>query len=81
MSGFSMRVKLTFPEALVRQPIVALLVRRFDVDANIRRANIEEHSGWILCELSGTANKVEESLGWMRSEGIDVDLLGDILES
>jgi ABC-type methionine transport system ATPase subunit len=81
MSTFSIRVKMTFPEALVRQPIVALLVRRFDVDTNIRRANVEEHSGWIIGELSGTATKVEESLAWLRNEGIEVDLLGDLLES
>jgi hypothetical protein len=48
------RVKLTFPESEVRRPVLATLVRRFDVEPNIRRADVEEHRGWIVCELEGT---------------------------
>ena len=36
------RVKLIFPESLVRTPILARLVRQFDVEPNIRRADVEE---------------------------------------
>jgi len=43
------RVRLTFPEELVREPVVAQLVRRFDVEPNIRRASVEAHQGWIIC--------------------------------
>jgi ABC-type methionine transport system ATPase subunit len=74
------RVKLTFPESLVRVPVIARLVRQFDVEANIRRANVEEHQGWILCELEGEADDVEAAVGWLRAEGVGVDLLGDVLE-
>ena len=74
------RVKLTFPESLVRVPILARLVRQFDVEPNIRRANVEEHQGWILCEIDGESAAVEAALAWLRAEGIEVDLLGDVLE-
>jgi ABC-type methionine transport system ATPase subunit len=74
------RVRLTFPETLVRRPILATLVRDFEVEPNIRRADVEEHRGWIVCELEGAPPKVEEALTWLRAEGIEVDLLGDILE-
>ncbi|MGP8059832.1 MAG: NIL domain-containing protein [Acidimicrobiales bacterium] len=76
----SVRVKLTFPESLVRTPILARLVRQYDVEPNIRRANVEEHEGWIVCELDGGPTAVEGALSWLRSEGIGVDLLGDVLE-
>jgi len=76
----SVRVKLTFPESLVRTPILARLVRQFDVEPNIRRANVEEHQGWIVCELDGAPAAVEAGLAWLRTEGIQVDLLGDVLE-
>jgi ABC-type methionine transport system ATPase subunit len=75
------RVKLTFPESEVRRAILSSLVRQFDVDANIRRADVEEHRGWIVCELDGDGTKVESALDWLRHEGIVVDLLGDVLES
>jgi ABC-type methionine transport system ATPase subunit len=75
------RVRLTFPESLVRTPVLARLVKDFDVEPNIRRADVEEHRGWILCELDGTAASVDKALAWLRDEGIEVDLLGDVLES
>lgn len=81
MSQVRVRVKLTFPEELVRLPVLAGLVRRFDVEPNIRRANVEDDSGWILCELEGQAAAVDRGLEWLRHEGVMVDLLGDVLES
>ncbi len=75
------RVKLTFPESEVRRAVLATLVRQFDVEPNIRRADVEEHRGWIVCELDGDSTQVESALEWLRHEGIVVDLLGDVLES
>jgi ABC-type methionine transport system ATPase subunit len=74
------RVKLTFPEGLIRVPVLARLTRTFDVDPNIRRANVEEHQGWIICELVGGAEAIESAVAWLRDEGVAVDLLGDVLE-
>jgi ABC-type methionine transport system ATPase subunit len=75
------RVKLTFPESEVRRAVLATLVRQFDVEPNIRRADVEEHRGWIVCELDGEALGIDAALSWLREEGITVDLLGDVLES
>ncbi|MGA2036701.1 MAG: NIL domain-containing protein [Acidimicrobiales bacterium] len=75
------RVKLTFPEELVREPFLARLARDHDVEPNIRRADVSEHEGWIVCELGGEPAKVEGALAWLRSQGVRVDLLGDVVES
>lgn len=75
------RVKLTFPESLVRSPVLAQLVREFDVDPDIRRADITDSVGWIVCELDGQAAKIDAAVEWLKAEGIGVDLLGDVLES
>ncbi len=80
MSAVRVKVKLTFPESEVRRAVLATLVRRFDVDPDIRRADVEEHRGWIMCEMDGEAAQVEAALDWLRGEGIIVDLLGDVLE-
>jgi L-aspartate semialdehyde sulfurtransferase ferredoxin len=79
-AAIEVRVKLTFPEGLIRVPVLARLTRNFDVEPNIRRANVEEHQGWIICELVGQAEAVESSVSWLRAEGVGVDLLGDVLE-
>lgn len=74
------RVRLTFPEHLITQPVLARMMRRYDVEPNIRRANVEEHVGWIVCELAGDHEAVESAISWLRDEGVEVDLLGDVVE-
>ena len=75
------RVKLTFPEHLVKQPIIGRLVREFDVMPNIRRASVEEHIGWIVCELGGEDDDVDRSIEWLTDLGVQVDRLSDVVES
>lgn len=76
-----MRVKLFFPETLIREPIVAQLVRRFDITPNIRRASIEEELGWMALDLDGDPDAVARAVTWLREIGVEVDQLGDVLES
>ena len=76
-----LRVRLTFPGELVKQPIVAELVRRFDVTPNIRRASVDETVGWLVCELGGDEVAVERALDWLHEVGVEVDRLGDVVES
>jgi ABC-type methionine transport system ATPase subunit len=75
------RVKLTFPEELVREPIIARMIKEFDIVPNIRRADVGEHDGWIICELDGSGGTVDRAVEWLRTEGVQVDLLGDVVES
>ena len=77
----SVRVKLTFPEHLVRQPLLARVVREFNVMPNIRRANVEERFGWIVCEIGGEDAAVERAIEWLGNAGVQVDRLGDVVES
>ena len=77
----NVRVKLTFPEHLIKQPLMGRLVREFDVLPNIRRAKIEEEVGWIVCELAGEPAAVEQALSWLADAGVQVDRLGDVVES
>jgi ABC-type methionine transport system ATPase subunit len=75
------RVRLTFPESLVREPILARLALDHGVMASIRRANVEERSGWIICELTGPAGSLDGAIGWLTEIGVQVDWLGDPVES
>ncbi|HEY3942865.1 MAG TPA: NIL domain-containing protein [Acidimicrobiales bacterium] len=75
------RVRLTFPDSLVRAPVVARLVSDFAVVPDIRRADVGAESGWIICELDGAATALDAGIAWLRAEGVTVDLLGDVLES
>ncbi len=77
----SERVRLTFPADLVRQPVIGQLAVRFAVMANIRRADVTDDVGWIVCELDGDAPAVVEAIAWMEQIGVDVDRLDHPLES
>lgn len=74
------RVKLTFPPDLVREPIMGELVRRFDVLPNIRRADVRDEVGWIVCEMSGSQEALVEALDWLEDLGVEVDRLDHPLE-
>ena len=75
------RVRLTFPADLVRRPVLGELVHRFGVMPNIRRADVSEDVGWIVCELDGDPDRVGEAIAWMQEIGVDVDRLEHPLES
>ena len=75
------RVRLTFPADLVRQPVVGELVRRFDVMPNIRRADVRDDVGWIVCELDGDETAVTSAIAWLEEIGVDVDRIEHPLES
>jgi ABC-type methionine transport system ATPase subunit len=75
------RVKLIYPDNLVTVPVIARLARDFDVLANIRRAAVESSMGWIVCELEGDPDNVSRALDWLCEIGVEVDGLGDVVES
>lgn len=75
------RVRLTFPELLIREPVLALLAREHDVLPNIRRASVDDHEGWIICEIDGEARAVDAAIAWLTERGVTVDYLGDVVES
>jgi L-aspartate semialdehyde sulfurtransferase ferredoxin len=75
------KVKLTFPEHLITRPIVAELAREHDVVPNIRRASVEGNVGWIVCEVDGSPGAVDRAISWLRQLGVQVDPIGDVIES
>ena len=77
----STRVKLSFQEELMHEPIVAQLVRRFDIEPNIRKASIEAQEGWLVLDLDGTREAVDGAVSWLEEIGVKVERLGDALDS
>jgi ABC-type methionine transport system ATPase subunit len=77
-----LRLHLTFPEHLIQEPLIWRLGRQYDVITNIRRANVEEKVGWIILEVEGTEEALDQGIGWLEEMGVQVDRLqGDVVES
>ena len=75
------RVKFTFPTALVPQPIIYNLGKKFDVITNIRRADVRDEMGWVILELEGPQNEIKRGVDWVSSLGVRVDpIAGDVVE-
>ncbi len=75
------RVKFTFLDDLVKEPIIYRLGRDFDLVTNIRRADVGEDMGWVVLELDGEASEIERGLDWVSSTGVRVDpVSGDVIE-
>jgi ABC-type methionine transport system ATPase subunit len=75
------RVKFTFPENLIREPLIYNLGHEFQVITNVRMADVDEKTGWVLLELEGDAAEIERSLAWAQGKGVRIDpVTGDVVE-
>jgi hypothetical protein len=75
------RVKFTFPQELITDPIIYELGKSFNLVTNIRRADVTEDRGWVILELDGELDEIERGLDWVASKGVRVDpVQGDIIE-
>jgi ABC-type methionine transport system ATPase subunit len=76
-----LRVKFTFVEDLIKEPIIWKLAKEFDVVTNIRRADVTDERGWVILELDGDRDEIERGLEWVRKNGVRVDpVYEDIVE-
>ena len=75
------QVMFTFPEELIKEPIIFNLSNQFRVVTNIRRADITEDRGWVVLELEGEEEDIEQGMAWVTSKGVRVDpVIGDVVE-
>ncbi len=75
------RVMFTFPQDLIKEPIIYSLGLKFKVVTNIRRADVSESKGWVVLELEGEDKEIDKGVAWVAGKGVRVDpIVGDIME-
>ena len=75
------RVKFTFPQELITEPVIYHLGQQFGVVTNIRGADVAEDRGWVVLELEGKDEDIERGIAWVVSRGVRVDpISGDVVE-
>jgi ABC-type methionine transport system ATPase subunit len=75
------RVYLAFPEQRITEPVIYTMGKRFDVVTNIRRANVEERSGWVVLEIEGPDEEIDRAIEYASELGVQVnEMTGDIVE-
>jgi ferredoxin len=61
---------LDFSPRLIKEPVTFRLVRDFDLEINILRADINERGGHLLLEIDGARR--EEGLDYLRNSKVEV---------
>ncbi|MHB8881883.1 MAG: NIL domain-containing protein [Thermodesulfovibrionales bacterium] len=75
------RVRLTFPQQMIKEPVIFTMAKQYNVMPNIRRARVTETVGEMILELEGTPEDLEKGIKWLKEKGIEVELVeGDIIE-
>jgi ABC-type methionine transport system ATPase subunit len=75
------RLKLIFGPTLVREPVIYQLGRNFEVVTNIRRADVTKDHGWVLLEVSGEPEVIDQGVEFLESRGVKVEPAeGDVVE-
>ncbi len=75
------RVRLTFPQNLIKEPVIFTMAKQFNVVPNIRRARVTETVGEMVLEIEGTEEDIDKGIQWLRDKGLDIELAeGDVIE-
>ncbi len=67
---------LRFPKEASDQPIIYQLVRQYDVEFNILKADIlPQRDGFLILELKGKQQNIKEALSYVRDIGVQAERL------
>jgi ABC-type methionine transport system ATPase subunit len=74
-------VVLTFPQELIKEPVLFQMARDYDIMPNIRRAKVDKTRGEVVLELEGEEENLEKGLDYLSRKGVKVEpVIGDIVE-
>lgn len=69
------KLHLTLPEHLVEEPVIFTLGKRFDLVTNLTRASIDDRLAWVILEVEGEDQALQEAVAWLAEQGVQVDRL------
>lgn len=73
----TLRIQLSYPLERVKEPVLYHLVIDYGLIPNIRRANIDVHTGgFIVLELTGEKEALDRGLRFLEECGITVTPVG-----
>ncbi len=72
---------LYFPQKLIKEPIMFVVARDYNLLLNIRRAKITAEVGEATIELEGDLESINRAEKAFRDKGVKIEsVLGDIVE-
>ena len=75
----SHKVVLHFPLHQLNRPVVNDLVRTYDLEFNILRAEVTpDEKGFVALELTGDTDKFKAGIAWVEELGVTVEPLSEV---
>ena len=71
------KVFLTFPQKLIKEPIIYNLGKNFPVVTNIRGASVTDEIALVALLLEGEEAEVERAVQFLTGRGVKVESLED----
>ena len=69
----SVDVKIVANPSTIAQPWIWRLSRDFELQVNIKKANIDTDFGWALVELSGPVEEIQRATAWLMTTGMHIE--------
>lgn len=67
------RLKLTFPQELIKEPVIFTMAKKYEIMPNIRRARVTETVGEVVLELEGSEKNLDAGIAYLRERGVKVE--------
>ena len=74
------QVTLIFPQHLIKEPVIYMMAKEYDVIPNIRRARVTESIGEVTLELEGSDENMKKAVVFLEKKGVKVEpVVGDVV--
>ena len=74
------QVTLIFPQHLIKEPVIYMMSKEYDVIPNIRRAKVTESVGEVTLELEGSDESLKKAVAFLEKKGVKVEpVVGDVV--
>jgi len=74
------QVTLIFPQHLIKEPVIYMMAKEYDVIPNIRRAKVTENIGEVTLELEGSEESLKKAVLFLEKKGVKVEpVVGDVV--
>jgi len=67
------RVKLTFPQELIKEPVIFTMAKKYNVMPNIRHARVMDTVGEVVLELEGEETELAAGIAYLKERGVEVE--------
>ena len=74
------QVTLVFPQHLIKEPVIYMMSKEYDIVPNIRRAKVTETTGEVTLELEGGDDALKQAVAFLEKRGVKVEpVVGDVV--